>query len=425
MDARNGLLDQVFEALNDEVEYCLLRRPDESALREGRDDVDLLIPHGELAKAARLFRRLGFVCLRELGYSPHHFFLAYDRRHRAWIKLDVVHDLIYGRPRPCLRFDLATGCLEGRTREGHYYVPAPDYEFTTLLFHCLFDKRSFSGKHAERLSVLLRSCDRRHVATLTRDLPSEISWSQVEAACESARWEILANASTRVFRRVFLRQLPFSGMRLLTGLLLRKLPAFGRGQGFAVSLIAPDGAGKTTIARRLAQDRYLRARLVYMGGNTDSASVSLPTTRWLANHPTARGLNFCNRLVEQWFRLAVATYHKTCGRFVVFDRYLYDLCLAPPAQTLGKRLRRRLLSYSWSSPDLTVLLDAPGELLFRRKREHSPERLEAQRRKFLKLGERLPDLVVVDASRESEVVYNEVLSMIWERRFAPHQERSE
>jgi len=70
-------------------------------------------------------------------------------------------------------------------------------------------------------------------------------------------------------------------------------------------------------------------------------------------------------------------------------------------------------------PDLVVFLDAPGELLYARKGEHSPEILEQQRQHYLGLREHIPQMVVVDATRDAEQVRRTVTALIW-RSYAKH-----
>jgi hypothetical protein len=48
---------------------------------------------------------------------------------------------------------------------------------------------------------------------------------------------------------------------------------------FTVALIGPDGAGKTTIGRRLEHALPRPVKYIYMGVNLDSSNVMLPTTR--------------------------------------------------------------------------------------------------------------------------------------------------
>ena len=97
-----------------------------------------------------------------------------------------------------------------------------------------------------------------------------------------------------------------------------------------------------------------------------------------------------NRGVWGSLTLAVARYHVLRGRFVIYDRYVYDSWLAPRVRSVHKRIRRWLLDSACPAPDLVVLLDAPGELLYRRKGEHSVEWIEQQRQGYLSLADRVP-----------------------------------
>ncbi|MGH3091699.1 MAG: hypothetical protein ACRDOG_05135, partial [Gaiellaceae bacterium] len=49
--------------------------------------------------------------------------------------------------------------------------------------------------------------------------------------------------------------------------------------GFTVALIGPDGAGKTTVARRLEGSLEGPVKYLYMGVNPDASNHLLPTTR--------------------------------------------------------------------------------------------------------------------------------------------------
>jgi hypothetical protein len=65
------------------------------------------------------------------------------------------------------------------------------------------------------------------------------------------------------------------------------------------------------------------------------------------------------------------------------------------------------------------VLDAPGEVLHARKGEHTPEKLEEQRQRYLALGSRLPQSVVVDVTRDFGLVRREVVGRIWRRWARP------
>jgi thymidylate kinase len=101
----------------------------------------------------------------------------------------------------------------------------------------------------------------------------------------------------------------------------------------------------------------------------------------------------------------------------VFDRYTYDALLPlPPTGSLRwlKVAYFRVLAYIAPRPDLVLVLDAPGAVAFLRKAESTPDRLEEERRVFLRLVERL-GAQTVDASRPLDAVCADVTATIWRR----------
>ena len=428
----NHLLYDVFRTLDEAgISYCVLRGYDELDTDGAHQEVDILVERHQFPLLSRLLTMHGFVTLPPWGHAPHHFFVAYDDERDVWLKLDVVTELRYGRPVRWLDTKLASGCLDNRRPCGRTYVPSPEDECITLLLHVLLDKGSLKATHRTRLHMLCGGVTeaQRLQELWTHYVTPTLSWHVLQQIIREGKWQTLMRYRQTIARRLWWRA-PWSSMgRLLTGMLLRRLrPILGAmwHRGLSVALLAPDGAGKTTLAQALMRTPSLRARLIYMGTNIDASTVGLPTTRWLhrrvkAHTGTSRrpaslllkGLHFVNRLVEQWYRYGVARYHSLRGRLVIFDRYVYDAFLAPPASTRGKRVRRWLLKHTCPSPDLVVLLDAPGAVLYARKGEHTPERLEQQRQGYLSLQTLLPNLQVVDATREPQEVYRHVVSLIW------------
>src|SRR6185503_3673897 len=109
-----------------------------------------------------------------------------------------------------------------------------------------------------------------------------------------------------------------------------------------------------------------------------------------------------------------ACYHQGRRRFVIFDRYPYEALLAAPTRSGAlSRARRSLLGRSLPAPDLIVVLDAPGEVLHRRKPEHPIERLDRDRESYRALAKRLPRALVVDATRPLEEVRRDVTEGVW------------
>jgi thymidylate kinase len=213
----------------------------------------------------------------------------------------------------------------------------------------------------------------------------------------------------------------------------------------SVALIGPDGAGKTTLTRRLEESGLLPFRYLYMGVDISASNIALPTSRlaeWIkgrsrerastldarfsedGSKPTDRSeggnvravARLTNRVIEEWYRQLISWYYQLRGYVVLYDRhFLFDfapeIISAKPA-TLEQRLHSWLLNCLYPRPDLVIFLDAPGEVLFARKGESSVSELERRRVAFLQQGERIRNFVRVDATQPLEDVYAEVISHV-------------
>ena len=172
-----------------------------------------------------------------------------------------------------------------------------------------------------------------------------------------------------------------------------------------MALLAPDGAGKTTVIGALEHAPWPGGvRSVYMGFPRRANIASR-----LARLPGAA-------LPVTWLRVAVAGRHRARGRLVLFDRYPYDYLIQPgPPLPWLRRAHRGLLARACPRPDLVVVLDAPAAVLAGRRPEHTIEELERLRRGYLALAARLPNAIVVDASGDVAEVSGRILTELGRR----------
>jgi thymidylate kinase len=437
------LLLHVFKNLEQaDIHYCLLRGYEELEELENGGDVDLLVEADQIECFRAILTQLEFVSMPAWGHAPHQFFVAYDQSADRWIKIDVVTTVAYGKPIHAIYTDLAATCLRRRRRREPAFVLSPEDELLTLLLHCVLDKGAFAQHRRTRIQALRHEMtDVQYVAEQLRSYWSpEMTWLRLASLIDGADWQALLAERTAIARHLTQRQRLRVLGRQIRGRVLRKLDRIAgalQPRSLSVALLAPDGGGKTTLATELTRTFYLPSRYIYMGSNVDASTIGLPTTRWIQSQskrpksrgrlPTwalARGLRFANNLAEQWYRYGTSYYHMVRGRLVLFDRYVYDSQLKDPTKaSLKTRARRWLLSAAAPKPDLVVFLDAPGEILYARKGEHSPAILEQQRQHYLGLQKQIPQMIVVDATRDAEQVRRMVTSLIW-RGYASHLQRS-
>lgn len=219
---------------------------------------------------------------------------------------------------------------------------------------------------------------------------------------------------------------------------------------FTVALIGADGSGKTTITRQLVHTLSLPVKYIYMGVNSYSSNLLLPTTRLWLSILRSRGvkphyggppdpgrvkarpknlikriglgvksvLGLANQIAEEWFRQGVVWYYQRRGYIVLLDRHLFFDCYAHEIADNGmkkpitKRIHGFTLEHFYPRPDLVICLDAPAKVLFQRKAEGTLELRENRRQEYLQFRNVVENFVVVDATQTEEEVTRQVADLI-------------
>lgn len=386
---RSGGASKAFRALDAaEVRWCVLR----GDAQANQPDIDLLIPPDDMPRAERTLTEAGFIEQPAPGYRPHRFFWHVGPGDTT--KLDVVTDLRFG-PGGRVRLPGVNGIAGRRRRSGNVWRPDEGDEFWTLLLHAMLDKPTLEERH--RTALVRLAPKAMGSPAVDRLFTGRTQAEAVVEAVETGRWSAVADWVKT------LAPGDAAGHEMVRALTRRvgwRTRPLGR-RGVTVALLAPDGAGKTTVTELLAKTFPIPVRRIYMG---------------LYKNPRRLppGLGLASRASLQWIRYALAVYHRARGRVVLFDRYTDDAAL-PGTTAAGarERFRRRVLAGALPRPDLVIALDAPAEELLRRKGEHDVERLEAARRHYRAAAEAAPHGAVLDATRPAETVAAEAAALIW------------
>jgi thymidylate kinase len=135
-------------------------------------------------------------------------------------------------------------------------------------------------------------------------------------------------------------------------------------------------------------------------------------------HAARKSLGFVNRILEEAYRELVAQWHFRRGTIVLFDRhfvfdfYHFDIDARAGQRSVKRRLHGFLLRHLSRRPDLVVCLDAPGEVVFRRKGEFSPEFLEMRRHQYREFEHLVQHFELVNADRDLDAVVGDVARAI-------------
>lgn len=218
-----------------------------------------------------------------------------------------------------------------------------------------------------------------------------------------------------------------------------------------VALIGADGSGKTTIAKMLLESPPVPMKYLYMGLNIESSNYALPTSRLIyylkllkykkknknlknvklknlslhelddnryvdSRNKLGATARLLNRSAEAFYRQLISWIFQLRGYAVLYDRhYIFDSATNKTAdelknQRITTRIHQWMVNNMYSRPDLVILLYAPAEVLYKRKREADIEYLKARTENFINVGKKFDNFFVVDATQPVEKVFNEVFS---------------
>jgi thymidylate kinase len=387
------------------VRWALLREP---AAGDTAADVDILLHPDDLGRAREAAQREGLVLLPGVHRGTH--LVAYDELEGRWVWLHCVTELSYGVWQ-VLRTGSADAALERRSPHSARLDPAD--EFWATLLHCLLDGRDIPTRHRERLGSLAAAAAAGSplADALQGQLPPRWSPAEIVEAAARGEWNRLEELGGR-WRAECRRRGPSLAARAASTII--RLPVQLNGcwlrRGVRVALLGPDGAGKSTLASGLEASVPLPMAQIYMG----------LTGGWLRRVDKLRipGVVRVGRLLVIWGRYLRGLALAGAGKLVIFDRYIYDAEVPTPYH-LGPAawLARWIDGHACPGPDITILLDAPGEVMFRRKGEYDGATLEHWRQRFLGVRRRVPDLEVVDTTQSADAVLRDVTARIW-RRYA-------
>ncbi|HEX2575304.1 MAG TPA: hypothetical protein VHK88_03085 [Aquihabitans sp.] len=377
----------------------------------GRLEVDLLVRPRHLGAAERALVADGFRRRPGWGRRPHRFHLrpvaGPDGRTIDWLKLDLVTDLAFG-PWHELRAGLGDACLDARA--GRRLHPAD--ELAALLLHLVLDGGGLSSARRRRLRELAhRSAAPGPVGTWAAPAgATEPSWDDLLQAvrdgdpgalrphAEALRARMAEGRRVATVARLAANRAARHGAKVATAVAAR---------GRTVAVIGPDGTGKSTLTAGLASPAGLgpgiSTHVLYGGTHPEGTRRSA-----LPGGTTARILG---RLLATRARVA---WHRSRGHLVVLDRHPLQVRPLPGTALDARTARRRqVLARALPTPDLVLVLDAPGATLHARRPEHDLLRLEQDRAHHLTLAARHPRAVVVDASADADEVRCRAVTRIW------------
>ena len=265
---RIQILRAVFEQWNQlGIKYCVLRNYDfllenRLAVRPSEQSVDLVVAPEDFSKLEKVLLNQGFQ-----RRTP-----SYSRRHWAYFYLDslktISFDLqiggVYWNDQLYLK---AEPLLAHRVKKSFFYVPADNDTFILLLTHSILGKRYFKPEYQALLIKLFPVLDREYVSQQLATIFNRAAAHWLLEMVAHKKFEQILKRKYNLIR-IFIFKSPQSVWKWVVFCCRYAWWQDYFSAYLMISIIGPDGAGKTTMAEALAgllRQHQRKVKLVYTG----------------------------------------------------------------------------------------------------------------------------------------------------------------
>ena len=403
------------------VDFLVLRNYEKLPAETG-NDIDVLVRPAQLAKAELILiqaaRGAGYQLHNRAEFSPVSLFF-HQKDSLQQIQFDLFPHLKWRG------FALlpVTAALDQRIDRGLFSVPHPAHEavtslLTRLMYHGYVKEdyktrihAGFKAHPAEATTQLAQLFGDELAAELAAAIQDE-NWMHVESRCGALRRQLIWRQTTR--------------QPLVTlGSLFSDLPRFAgrliRPPGVTVVLAGADGCGKSTAAEKLTDalrgtfhpNKSLRVHWKPAVFFRRRRAARLPTTDPHGRPPRGKlvsllflAYHWLEFLIGNWLQFRPVLFR---NGLVLIDRYHYDFVVDPRRFRLASLpgLAARIFGLL-PAPDLIFLLDAPPEVLQRRKTEVPLAETARQRAAYRDYLGALPGAHIINADQPPETVAREL-----------------
>lgn len=403
---RLEVIKQIFEEFEkQDAKYCVLRNYEGlQGEEESIEGLDTVVAHQDFAKVDGILNRFGFTKRKQ----------QFSMRHKAYFKLvnlkkvsfDIQVGGVYWNDMQYLNEKI----LHDRVRKSFFYVPSDNDTFVMLLVHSILGKRHFKAKYREILSSL--QVDEMYVKKdLARIFSKNIAGNLIKKV-DSGSFSDIKPYSLAAY---FILKRPQRIFRQL--LVLRRWLSWKN--FFAVypliSIIGPDGAGKSTMVQSLSD--YLsannrRVSVIYTGRGkgqmlpirkvgmvykrkeiSKDKKVKPKVLRRRLLYTLMAPTFTLDLLLRYLFRIMPTRRKRTT---VITDRYCSDIMLMKHVPVLIKKVLLRL----FPRPTMTFYLHNSPEVLHERRPEETIEELQRQLELFDELKKYLQPIVIQSDNQE-------------------------
>ena len=191
-------------------------------------------------------------------------------------------------------------------------------------------------------------------------------------------------------------------------------------RGELVAIIGTDGAGKSSLIKKLLSNDYLKnrgARCVYLGVNEASNPVLLKIYKFCIrkNYNIFKFIPMALIELNLRLRMIYAMYYRYQGCLVICDRYFFDKKAYWQSKKKTNKIKGFLISIyylTYVDPDLTIYLDVDPEVAYNRKQDFILASSINVNRSYKDIVKKEGFAEIVNANNSEESVFDDSFELI-------------
>ncbi len=429
---RITLIESVLKELERrDIAYCILRNygfllEKRTILKPSEKSVDLVVSSADLLRFEGMMKEFQFQQRKPQFSRKHHAYFQFIDGGEV-VSFDVQVGGVYWNDMLYLDEKLILG---NRIKKSFFYVPSNDDAFVMLLVHSILGKRHFKLEYREELQKLFSHISKDYVQDRLKAIFTLCAARKLlDLVCKN-NFDAIINRKNKYILTFLLRK-----QRLLTF-----IPLFFRWLRWKrflqpyplISIIGPDGAGKSTLAAALAdylRGHHRRVEVIYTGrgrnqllpfGTLGKKYKQVEKKKDSRSKPILWKRQFLYTLaapvfaLDLWLRYWLQIFPARMQRkIVVTDRYCSDIILM---KHVPLRFKRFLLWF-FPIPTMTFYLYNTPEILHQRREEESVEELERQLGIFEQMHGHLKVKKILTEGKVSKEVFTLVINYLYTEWF--------
>ena len=307
--------------------------------------------------------------------------------------------------------------LSEKVDRGSFFVPSPVHEAAANLLGLFIYTGRIKDRYKPSICSGFRANPEAAARLLSKTYGASLATFLVKNSVEE-RWELIEEQFSAIRRALVVRQFGFHLCKTASSLLqnfVRVLKRFLHPPGVMVVLLGADGSGKSTVGAAILdrlQNTFSPLKNVCLHWKPRVFSAADETLANTNPHgQTRRGkitsffyfaFHWLEFFLGAWSQIRPVLFK---GGIVVIDRYYLDLFVDQKRYRM--QVPHGVIRFAYvflKKPDLVLMLDAPAEVLQKRKQEVALQETERQQSAYRTLAASLPNSVLLDAAQPSEAV---------------------